>query len=181
MVITLCFKAFPLLIPSSHHYNGPMFSRIFTLLLLALLLGVSLPSICKAQALSDEDDVNITGGFAKPYEYERQAYGYDPEGVEYKENKVEDFQVIFITATPFTALASFGLFGTISLFTQGSFGLGNTYFIPFICTSLAGSTAIACISVLPNSYPPPHQINFSDNQIQPKALAFQVPLVTAHF
>jgi hypothetical protein len=158
-----------------------MFSRLFTPLLLALLFGIGLPSICKAQALSDEDDLNIVGGFAKPYEYERQAFGYDPEGVEYKENQAEDFQVIFITAAPFATLASFGIYGTISLFSEGNFGVGGNYFLPFIGTAIAGSTAIACISVLSNSYPPPHQTALLENQNQPKALAFQVPLITARF
>ena len=158
-----------------------MFSRLITILLLSLLLGVGLPSICKAQALTDADDTNIVGGFAKPYEYERQAYGYDPEGVVYKENQTEDFQVVFITASPFTALASFGIYGTISLFTEGTFGVGGDFFLPFLGTAIAGSTAIACISVLTNPYPPPHQTAFLENPNRPKVLAFQIPLVTARF
>lgn len=158
-----------------------MFLRLFAPLLIALLLGMGLPSICKAQFLSDEDDPNIVGGFAKPYEYERQAYGYDAEGVEYKENQTEDFQVIFITSAPFTAMASFLIYGTVSLFADGNFGVGGDYFWPFIGTAALGSTAIACASVLTNPYPPPSHPIYSADLMQPKALAFEVPLITARF
>jgi hypothetical protein len=182
----IVLKAFPLLISPDGRYNSPMFSRLFPLLLIVLLLGMGLPSKVHADGWGtnpdpDAEDENVKGGFAPPYEYERQAYGYDPEGVTYKENQAEDFQVIFITATPFTAMASFVLYGTVSLVNDGTFGIGGDLFLPFVGTALAGSTAIACISVLTNPYPPPNQTTFSENQNQPKALAFEVPLVTAKF
>jgi hypothetical protein len=158
-----------------------MFTRLFTAVIIAFLLATGLPSICNAQAFSDEEDPNIVGGFAKPYEYERQAYGYDPEGVEYKENQTEDFQVIFITSAPFTAMASFVIYGTVSLITDGSFGVGGDYFWPFIGTAALGSTAIACTSVLTNPYPPPSHPIYSADSMQPKTLAFEVPLITARF
>ena len=179
------FKSFPLLIARSPHYNDPMFSRLLTLFTILILMGFGLPHICNAQsahsaAVTDEEDPNVVNGFAPPYEYEREANGYDPEGVEYKENKVEDFQVVFITATPFTAFASFGVWATIGLFTNGTFTVGDNFWY-FVGTALAGSTTVACVSVLSNNYPPPHQTTFSDNSLQPKALAFVVPLLTAQF
>lgn len=96
-----------------------------------------------------------TTGIEKPYEYERQAYGYDPEGFEYKENQAEDFQVVFISSAPFTALASYGLTGLASLAFTGNFGVGGDYFLPFLAGAFIGSTTIACVSVLTNKYPPP--------------------------
>lgn len=146
---------------------------------------MGLPSLLKAQAaasagVTDQDDPNEVGGYAKPYEYERQANGYDPEGFEYKENQIEDFQVVFITSTPFTAFASFGIYATFSLATQGAFIVGDN-FVPFVITALAGSTVIACVSVLSNDYPPPNTNSFVDVPNQGKKLAFEVPLVTAKF
>ena len=146
---------------------------------------MGLPSILKAQAtasagVTDQDDPNLVGGYAKPYEYEREANGYDPEGFEYKENQVEDFQVVFISATPFTAFASFGIYATLSLATQGTFIVGD-YFVPFVVTALAGSTVIACVSVLTNDYPPPTTNSYVDGTNQSKKLAYEVPLVTARF
>ncbi len=174
------------MITPDDHYNSPMFSRLFPLLLIVLLLGICLPSHVHADdwgttTTTDDEDENIKGGFAPPYEYERQAYGYDPEGVTYKENQAEDFQVIFITSTPFTAMASFVIYGTVSLVNDGTFGIGGDLFLPFVGTALAGSTAIACISVFSNSYPPPNQISQLGNPNQSMAFAFQIPLVTAKF
>src|SRR5665213_2314068 len=62
-----------------------------------------------------EEEISDQNAFVKPYEYERQALGYDPDGIIYRENQPEDFQVVFITSLPFAALASFGLTGLTSL------------------------------------------------------------------
>src|SRR5581483_5231322 len=143
------------------------------------------PSVCRAQlAIPDESqtaDKPAQGGFEKPYEYERQAYGYDPEGVDYKENQPEDFQVIFISSLPFTALASFGLTGLVSLAARGNFGVGGDYFMPFLILTGTGSTAIACVSVLTNKYPPPPSESYVENTPNFKTLAFDVTLVTMKF
>jgi hypothetical protein len=104
---------------------------------------------------SDLGEPVTTTAVEKPYEYERQAYGYDPEGFEYKENQVEDFQVVFISSAPFTALASYGLTGLASLAFTGKFGVEGDYFLPFLTAAFIGSTTIACVSVLTNKYPPP--------------------------
>jgi hypothetical protein len=118
-------------------------------------------------------------GFEKPYEYERQAMGYDPEGVEYKENQPEDFQVVFITSLPFTALASYGLTGLTSLVARGTFDVNGDYFLPVIIGTGVGSTTIACVSVLTNPYPPPTAWDL--NPRGPERLAFQMPVASLRF
>ena len=130
---------------------------------------------------STSTDSSSNGGFAKPFEYERQAYGYDPEGVEYKENQAEDFQVIFISSLPFTALASFGITGLVSLAAQGNFAVGGNYFLPFLAGAAVGSTTIACVSVLTNKYPPPDSATYVEKGQGPQALAFKIPVVTLKF
>jgi hypothetical protein len=166
-----------------------MFTRIF-LFLLILLCGASMFSKAEAQAYysstssvssGDVDDEAVTGGFAKPYEYERQAYGYDPEGVQYKENQGEDFQVIFITSLPFTAGASFLITSTVSLMTANNFGVGGDFFLPFLGAAAVGSTAIACISTLTNRYPPPASTSYVESQQGTRPLAFNVPIIAAKF
>jgi hypothetical protein len=181
----IAFKAFPLSLTWGGHYNSPMFSRVLNLLLILSLLGAGLPSILMAQDMGPviipEEDLNVKGGFAKPYEYERQAYGYDPDGIEYKENQAEDFQVVFISSTPFTALGSFGLTGLVSLFTRRSFDVGGDYFWPFLGGIAIGSTTIACVSVLSNPYPPPASTTYVEGKpVLPPEIC-QVPLITAKF
>ncbi len=145
------------------------------------------PLDCLAQLSIPDDSSNtsnqtdLTSGFSKPYEYERQAYGYDPDGIEYKENQPEDFQIIFITSLPFTALASFGITGLVSLAAQGKFGVGGNYFIPFVVAAGLGSTTIACVSVLTNKYPPPSSSTYVENLSIPQPLAFKIPLLTMKF
>lgn len=164
-----------------------MYLRTFLALLSLIVLMVLRPSAGLAQLSIPDDSSNVSGedetssSFAKPYEYERQAYGYDPEGVEYKENQPEDFQVIFITSLPFTALASFGITGLVSLAAQGSFGVGGNYFIPFVVAAGLGSTTIACVSVLTNKYPPPASSTYVENLSSPQSLAFKIPLLTMKF
>jgi hypothetical protein len=170
------------------HYNNPMFIRIFLLLLLTFL-GASFFSKAEAQAYyqnsssssKDVDDEAVTGGFDKPYEYERQAYGYDPEGVQYKENQAEDFQVIFISALPFTAGASFLITSTISLVAANNFGVGGDFFLPFLASTVVGATTIACVSTLTNPYPPPASGSYVDSRPGGRPLAFNVPIITAKF
>ena len=163
----------------------PMFSRnpIPCFLFLASLWVF--PMTAQAQMfIPDEhtsplDDTFSEGGFAKPYEYERKAYGYDPSGVTYHENQSEDFQVIFITSLPFTAGASFLLTGLASTALTGNFQVGGDYFLPFLGLTFLGSTTVACVSVLTNKYPPPDA--FTEEPNRPRRLALEVPLITAKF
>jgi hypothetical protein len=117
----------------------------------------------------------------KPYEYEREALGYDPDGIIYRENKAEDFQVVFITSLPFAALVSFGLTGLTSVIATGQFSVGGDYFWPFIGLTLAGSTTAACVSVLTNPYPPPETNSIVELPGARSSLAFSVPFMTARF
>jgi hypothetical protein len=169
---------------SPQRYNKPMFTRLFLFLL--LFGGASVFSKAEAQAYypnasTDAGDQPVTGGFAKPYEYERQAYGYDPEGVTYKENQAEDFQVVFITALPFTAGASFLITSAISLTTTNNFGVGGDFFLPFLASTVVGATTIACISTLTNKYPPPTSSSYVEGEPLDKPLAFNMPIITAKF
>jgi hypothetical protein len=118
-------------------------------------------------------------GFEKPYAYERQANGYDPEGVDYKENQAEDFQVIFITSLPFTALASYGLTGLASLSTRGTFDVNGDFFLPFLIGTGLGSATIACVSVLSNPYPAP--VAWDPHPPGLNRLALQMPVATLRF
>lgn len=140
------------------------------------------PSLAFAQMSIPPDDANPNlpqlTGFEKPYEYERQANGYDPEGVEYKENQSEDFQVVFITSLPFTALASYGLTGLASLATRGTFDVNGDYFLPFLIGTGVWSTTIACVSVLTNPYPAP---SAWDPHPGPDRLALRLPVATLRF
>ncbi|HEY5037786.1 MAG TPA: hypothetical protein VIJ93_01795 [bacterium] len=162
-----------------------MFSRSLTLFLFITSMTVS--SLGWAQSVTlnptsdDEEDSKTTTAIVKPYEYEREAYGYDPSGIDYKENQAEDFQVIFITSAPFTALASFGITGFVSMISNGNFGVGGNYFLPFLGGILVGSTTIACVSVLTNKYPPPPSPFVTQSGPSLPPLAFRMDLLSAKF
>lgn len=157
------------------------------LLLVLLLMAIACASKGWAEDYSlpssatGSGDEGVTGGFAKPYEYERQAYGYDPEGVQYKENQAEDFQVVFVTSLPFTAGASFLITSTVSLATVNNFGVGGDFFLPFLAGAFVGSTTIACISTLTNKYPPPGSYADLEPSGGSRPLAFKLPLLMAKF
>jgi hypothetical protein len=128
-----------------------------------------------------EEELSDQNSFVKPYEYERQALGYDPDGIIYRENQPEDFQVVFITSLPFAALASFGLTGLTSLILEGQFSVGGNFFLPFVGGMAVGATTVACVSVLSNSYPPPDTNSIVELPNSQRSLAFSVPLMTARF
>ena len=160
-----------------------MYIRFLAILVSILLLGLSgfSPIWAQTDTSAQKKETSTDTGFEKPYEYERKAYGYDPEGVGYHENQAEDFQVIFITSMPFTALASYGLTGLASLAFRNSFDVQGDYLIPFIAGTLAGSTAVACFSVLTNKYPPPASPTYTENTMEQQPLALKLPLVEARF
>lgn len=167
-----------------------MFPRILTLSLILTLIGAGFSPVMAddqqdlpASSSDNEVDVmSIEGGFAKPYEYERQAYGYDPEGIDYHENQSEDFQVVFITSAPFAAGASFLLTSLASLATRNTFDVGGDYFWAFLGGTAVGATTIACVSTLSNKYPPPPASSeYSQLPQAPASLAFKAPILTARF
>jgi hypothetical protein len=153
------------------------------LLLVALSLLFVVPKLHAQSFIPTPPPVKDTSdlGFAKPYEYERQAYGYDPDGVQYKENQVEDFQVVFITSAPFAALASLGLTGLVSTLIEGKFDISGGYFIPFLAGTVVGATTVACVSVLSNPYPPPDEDPVLSSASGPRRFAFALPIVSAQF
>ncbi len=128
-----------------------------------------------------EEELSDQNSFVKPYEYEREALGYDPDGIIYRENQPEDFQVVFITAMPFSALASFGLTGLTSVLFQGQFSVGGDFFWPFVGGVVAGAAIVASVSVLSNPYPPPENNSIVELPGARQSLVFSVPLVTARF
>lgn len=128
-----------------------------------------------------EEEISDQSAFVKPYEYERQALGYDPDGIIYRENQPEDFQVVFITSLPFAALASFTLTGLTSLALEGQFSVGGNFFLPFLGGMAVGATTVACISVLSNPYPPPDTNSVVELPNAQRSLAFLLPLMTARF
>lgn len=162
-----------------------MFLRAFILLFIAVLAFSPSPGFAQlaipAEGTNPLDETLGQGGFAKPYEYERQAYGYDPEGLEYKENQLEDFQVIFFSSAPFAAGASFLLTSAASLAMTGHFQVGGGYFWPFIGLAFVGTTTISCVSVLTNPYPPPGTTTYVQNPAASREVVFQLPLLTASF
>jgi hypothetical protein len=130
---------------------------------------------------SEGQEASSITGIEKPYEYERQAYGYDPEGIEYKENQPEDFTVVFISSAPFTALVSYGVTGLASLAFNGNFGVGGDYFIPFLAGTLIGSTTIACVSVLTNKYPAPPPLSVTEAKPHLSNEMVRLNLISARF
>ncbi|HUO57338.1 MAG TPA: hypothetical protein VMV05_04085 [bacterium] len=167
---------------SSPRYNVSMFFKLLiTATVLWMVSGASSSWAQTTEPITPENDEGVTTGFAKPYAYEQQAQGYDPEGIDYKENQAEDFQVIFVTSMPFTALASFGITGLVSLVSGNNFGVGGDYFLPFLAGTAIGATTIACVSVFTNKYPPPQTNSFVDSALSGPSLAFKIPLVQAEF
>ncbi|GEM_PF-1895893 len=172
-----------------------MFLRPQTLLLFVLIFllirpwgvyadGIDLNPANPKPMVADqpaEEEILDQNAFVKPYEYERQALGYDPDGIIYRENQPEDFQVVFITSLPFAALASFTLTGLISLVLEGQFSVGGNFFLPFLGGMAVGATTVACISVLSNPYPPPDTNSIVELPNAQRSLAFLLPLMTARF
>ncbi len=155
----------------------PLFAAILVLSPSAGWAQLAIP----AEGTNPLDETLGQGGFAKPYEYERQAYGYDPEGIEYKENQLEDFQVIFFSSAPFAAGASYLVTAAASLAMTGNFQVGGGYFWAFVGLAFAGTTTISCVSVLTNPYPPPGTTTYVQNPAASREVAFQMPLLTAQF
>ncbi len=162
-----------------------MFLRLSILFFIATLALVPAAGWAQlaipAEGANPLDETLGQSGFAKPFEYERQAYGYDPEGLEYKENQLEDFQVIFFSSAPFAAGASFLLTAAASLALTGNFQVGGNYFWAFLGLAFAGTTTISCVSVLTNPYPPPGTTTYVQNPDASREVAFQLPLLTAKF
>lgn len=120
-------------------------------------------------------------GFEKPYAGEREALGYDPEGIEYKQNRVEDFQVILVSSAPWAAIFSYGTTALVSKASRGTFKVDGDYSKAFLYGTVAGAAVIATVSVIGPKYnpapgaclpPPPRTLVRS---------GWSLPLLTARF
>ena len=120
-----------------------------TLLILFLALGMALP-------LRADDDASAdpVTGFERPYVGEREALGYDPEGIEYKQNRIEDFQVILISSAPFAALLSYGTAAVVSKISRGTFKVDGAYSKGFLYGTVGGAATVATLSVIGPKYDP---------------------------
>lgn len=134
--------------------------------LTALLLAVPLPLLAQESSPAQEE------GFALPYAAEREALGYDPEGVEYRRNTLEDFQVLFVSSTPFTALASFGLAALTSKVFRGEFSVTGDYRTAAFVGAGVGSLAVAWYSLPRGPGGPPKTVS---------AMEVRIPLLAANF
>ncbi|GEM_PF-3022777 len=122
----------------------------------------------------------VPAGFEKPAAEERIAYGFDPEGIEYRENKTEDFQIFFIESAPFAGALSYGGAALTSLAIRGTGKINKGYFIGFIVSTLVLSTLSATYSVSGKRYvKPAPQASLSESALPP--LAFEASLVQMTF
>ncbi len=99
------------------------------------------------------DEAPVTG-YEKPYAGEREALGFDPEGVEYKQNRVEDFQVVLVSSAPWAALFSYGATALVSKASRGTFKVDGDYSKAFLYGTVAGAAVIATVSVIGPKYDP---------------------------
>jgi hypothetical protein len=124
-------------------YNDAM--RLLRLLMAILLF---LPVLSRAETSTDASDAIV---YEKPLAAEREANGYDPEGVEYKQNRLEDFQVVFVETAPFAFLLSYGLTALASYAINGSAKMDkhNTPYLAAGTLLLAGGAAYLSVSGKP--------------------------------
>lgn len=123
-------------------------------LLLAGLLALS-PVLSPAADDPDEGkQEDPVTGFEKPYAGEREALGYDPEGIEYKQNRIEDFQVILVSSAPFAAIFSYGTAALVSKASRGTFKVDGSYSKAFLIGTAVGAATIATVSVMGPKYDP---------------------------
>ncbi len=146
---------------------------------MAFLLLLSTPLAWAEEEGSSGRDLSAEEtGFEKPEAAERAAYGYDPLGVEYRQNRIEDFQVIFVEAAPFAGLLSFGLAALASYVGQGRVQLKGAYLGGAVLGTAALSTAVALVSVSGKPYPPP---DLRAEMTSPGSVALASPLVRLSF
>jgi len=151
-------------------------------LLIAVVLGVGsvLPVLAEEKDPTSAEETSSTG-FEKPYVGERESLGYDPEGIEYKQNRVEDFQVLLISSAPFAAMFSYVVTGLVSKLERGTFKVDGPYSRAFLIGTVAGAATIATVSVIGPRYTPPPEAALPS---PPRTLVhsgWRVPLVEARF
>ena len=90
--------------------------------------------------------------YEKPAVAEREANGFDPEGTEYRQNRLEDFQVVFVETAPFAALLSYGLTTLVSYASRGKAKMDKKTFPFFIGGTVLLATGAAYYSVSGKPY-----------------------------
>jgi len=97
--------------------------------------------------------------YEKPAAAEREANGFDPEGVDYHQNKIEDFQIVFVETAPFAAILSYGLTSLVSYATRRTIKMDKKTFPFFIGGTGLMAAGAAYYSVSGPAYSPkPAQI-----------------------
>ncbi len=150
------------------------FLRFSLILATTWTLGGVSPCFAGEESSKTSDSAS-SSGFEKPFAAEREALGYDPEGVVYKQNRLEDFQVCFITSAPFSAALNFGLTSLFSKAARGTFKVDGAYSKVFIIGTLTGAAVMATISVSGPKYNPPPTVSLPPS---PRLLVHAGPIVT---
>jgi hypothetical protein len=108
------------------------------------------PTLLRAEATPVPTPVTI---YEKPASAELEANGFDPEGAEYHQNKIEDFQVVFVESAPFAAILSYGLTSLVSYATRRSIKMDKKTFPFFIGGTVLLASGAAYYSVYGRSEP----------------------------
>jgi hypothetical protein len=155
------------------------------------ILTLLLPSLAFPQAMTNPVPGSVPGvvttpsttvpaGFEKPAAEEQVAYGFDPAGIEYRENKTEDFQIFLVESAPFAGAISYGGAALTSLARRGTGKVDKGYFIGFIVSTLVLSALSATYSVSGKRYvKTAPQASLTDSALPP--LAFKASLVQMTF
>lgn len=149
--------------------------------LLMALFFMFAPALSLAKDEPKEGDEAPVTGYEKPYAGEREALGFDPEGIEYKQNRVEDFQVVLVSAAPWAAIFSYGTTALVSKANRGTFKVDGSYSKFFLYGTVAGAALIATVSVVGPKYQPAPGASLPPS---PRTLVYngwRVPLAVARF
>lgn len=146
-----------------------------------LLCGALLfPALVRAEVSATPTPTGDGTIFEKPNAAEHEANGFDPEGVEYHQNRLEDFQVYFVETAPFAALVSYGLTVAISLATHGKGKLDKKNLPYFAGGTVLLAAGTAYYDVSSKTYIPP-KAELSDLGGQKTAWAVRGEFVRIHF
>jgi hypothetical protein len=118
--------------------------------------------------------------YEKPAVAEREANGFDPEGVEYHQNRLEDFQIVFVESAPFAALLCYGLTTLISYAGRGKAKMDKKTFPFFIGGTVLLASGAAYYSVSGKAYSP-KTVEITLLPPSRTAWAIQGDLVQIHF
>jgi hypothetical protein len=146
----------------------------FCILLTILFLA---PTLLRAEATPTPTPGRV---YEKPAVAEREANGFDPEGTEYRQNRLEDFQVVFVETAPFAALLSYGLTTLVSYASRGKAKMDKNTLPFFIGGTVLMASGAAYYSVSGKAYPT-KTVEITLLTPVRTAWAFQGDLVRFHF